>query len=163
MRQNFVCGRASRGSGALVAASVEWEALLASGGGDDGAAQGVTALAPESQDFENMYQQVKALKDGKAVQKPIYNHVSGKLDPAEEIKSPKVPPPPPPPRALRALHIPVFVLPDRQTLRRCMLQVFGTTITPSQPGSAAPKHLAGDAIRDHLHFRLLAVRRNDEK
>lgn len=38
-----------------------------------------------------MYQQVKALKEGKAVQKPIYNHVSGLIDPPEEIKAPKVP------------------------------------------------------------------------
>jgi hypothetical protein len=29
--------------------------------------------------------QVKALKDGKAVDKPIYNHVSGLLDPPEKI------------------------------------------------------------------------------
>ena len=35
-------------------------------------------------------QQVKDLKAGKAVQKPIYNHVSGKLDDPEEIKAPKV-------------------------------------------------------------------------
>ena len=34
--------------------------------------------------------QTKALKEGKPVQKPIYNHVSGLLDPPEEIKSPKV-------------------------------------------------------------------------
>ena len=39
-----------------------------------------------------MYEQTKALKEGKPVQKPIYNHVSGKLDPAEEIKAPKVGP-----------------------------------------------------------------------
>lgn len=50
----------------------------------------VTALAPEAQDFDLMYQQVKALKAGKAVDKPIYNHVSGLLDPEEEIKAPKV-------------------------------------------------------------------------
>lgn len=30
--------------------------------------------------------QVKDLKEGKAVQKPIYNHVTGLLDPPEEIK-----------------------------------------------------------------------------
>lgn len=51
---------------------------------------GVTALAPEAQNFDLMYEQVKALKEGKAVQKPIYNHVSGELDPAEEIKAPKI-------------------------------------------------------------------------
>ncbi|PSC70170.1 phosphoribulokinase [Micractinium conductrix] len=51
---------------------------------------GVTALAPESQAFDLMYEQVKALKEGKSVQKPIYNHVTGLLDPAEEIASPKI-------------------------------------------------------------------------
>ena len=52
--------------------------------------QGVTALDPVAQDFDLMYEQTKALKEGKPVQKPIYNHVTGILDPAEEIKSPKV-------------------------------------------------------------------------
>lgn len=52
--------------------------------------QNVTALAPEAQDFDLMAEQVKALKEGKTVAKPIYNHVSGLLDPAEEIEAPKV-------------------------------------------------------------------------
>jgi hypothetical protein len=52
--------------------------------------KGVTALAPEAQNFELMAAQVKALKEGKAVDKPIYNHVSGLLDPAENIASPNV-------------------------------------------------------------------------
>merc|ERR1719182_450942 len=52
--------------------------------------EGVTALAPEAQDFDLMYNQVKDLKEGKTVGKPIYNHVSGLLDPAEEIESPKI-------------------------------------------------------------------------
>eukprot|EP00887_Chlorella_sp_A99_P008117 scaffold12.g8117.t1 len=50
----------------------------------------VTALAPEAQNFELMYQQVKALKEGKAVDKPIYNHVTGLLDPPERIDAPKI-------------------------------------------------------------------------
>lgn len=50
----------------------------------------VTALAPEAQNFDLMYKQVKELKEGKAVKKPIYNHVSGNLDPPEEIKPPKI-------------------------------------------------------------------------
>jgi phosphoribulokinase len=33
---------------------------------------------------------VKALKEGKAVEKPIYNHVTGLLDPPERIESPKI-------------------------------------------------------------------------
>mmetsp|Transcript_5430 Transcript_5430/g.18887 ORF Transcript_5430/g.18887 Transcript_5430/m.18887 type:complete len:376 (+) Transcript_5430:74-1201(+) len=50
----------------------------------------VTALAPEAQDFDNMYGQMKDLMEGKAIQKPIYNHVTGLLDPPEEITSPKI-------------------------------------------------------------------------
>ena len=50
----------------------------------------VTALDPVAQDFDLMYEQTKSLKEGKPVQKPIYNHVSGLLDPPEEIKSPNV-------------------------------------------------------------------------
>jgi hypothetical protein len=37
-----------------------------------------------------MYEQTKALMEGKSVMKPIYNHVSGLLDPAEKIDSPKI-------------------------------------------------------------------------
>ncbi|XP_076896013.1 phosphoribulokinase, chloroplastic-like [Bidens hawaiensis] len=52
--------------------------------------KGVTALDPRANDFDLMYHQVKALKDGVAVEKPIYNHVSGLLDPPELIKPPKI-------------------------------------------------------------------------
>merc|ERR1711985_210367 len=52
--------------------------------------KGVTALAPEAQDFDLMYEQIKAIKDGKSVEKPIYNHVSGLLDPPETINPPKI-------------------------------------------------------------------------
>ena len=51
----------------------------------------VTALAPEAQNFDLMYEQVKALKSGQSVDKPIYNHVTGLLDPAEKTDSPKIP------------------------------------------------------------------------
>ncbi len=37
-----------------------------------------------------MYDQVKALKEGKSVDKPIYNHVSGLIDAPEKIDSPNV-------------------------------------------------------------------------
>jgi len=50
----------------------------------------VTALDPKAQDFELMYSQTKDLKSGKSVLKPIYNHVSGKLDPAEKIESSQI-------------------------------------------------------------------------
>jgi hypothetical protein len=52
--------------------------------------KGVTALDPKAQDFELMYNQIKDIRDGKSIDKPIYNHVSGLLDPAETIKPPKV-------------------------------------------------------------------------
>lgn len=52
--------------------------------------KGVTALDPKANDFDLMYEQVKALKDGIAVEKPIYNHVTGLLDPPELIKPPKI-------------------------------------------------------------------------
>ncbi|CAN1256802.1 Phosphoribulokinase, chloroplastic [Linum perenne] len=51
---------------------------------------GVTALDPRANDFDLMYEQVKALKEGVAVEKPIYNHVSGLLDPPELIQPPKI-------------------------------------------------------------------------
>ena len=37
-----------------------------------------------------MYEQTKALMEGKAVDKPIYNHVTGVFDPAEKIESPSI-------------------------------------------------------------------------
>lgn len=50
----------------------------------------VTALDPRANNFDLMYEQVKALKEGKAVEKPIYNHVSGLLDAPETIQPPKI-------------------------------------------------------------------------
>lgn len=52
--------------------------------------KGVTALDPRANNFDLMYEQVKSLKDGVAVEKPIYNHVTGLLDPPELIKPPKI-------------------------------------------------------------------------
>nr|AFK43330.1 unknown [Lotus japonicus] len=52
--------------------------------------KGVTALDPKANDFDLMYEQVKAIKEGISVQKPIYNHVTGLLDPPELIKPPKI-------------------------------------------------------------------------
>jgi phosphoribulokinase len=46
---------------------------------------GLTALNPLENNFDLMYEQVKALKDGKSVSKPIYNHVNGTLDTPEDI------------------------------------------------------------------------------
>jgi len=37
-----------------------------------------------------MYEQVKALKDGKSVDKRIYNHVTGVMDAPEKIESPEI-------------------------------------------------------------------------
>jgi phosphoribulokinase len=52
--------------------------------------KGVTALDPRANNFDLMYEQVKAIKQGQAVQKPIYNHVTGLLDPPELITPPKI-------------------------------------------------------------------------
>ena len=50
----------------------------------------VTALDPKANNFDLMYEQVKAIKEGKSVMKPIYNHVTGKLDAPELIEAPKI-------------------------------------------------------------------------
>ncbi|NEQ43641.1 MAG: phosphoribulokinase [Leptolyngbya sp. SIOISBB] len=48
-------------------------------------AAGVTALNPEANNFDLMYEQIKALKAGNAIDKPIYNHETGEIDPPERI------------------------------------------------------------------------------
>jgi len=45
-----------------------------------------TALDPLENNFDLMYEQIKALKEGKTVKKPIYNHVNGTLDEPETIE-----------------------------------------------------------------------------
>jgi phosphoribulokinase len=51
---------------------------------------GVTALNPKANNFDLMYEQIKALKAGQAIDKPIYNHETGELDPPERIEPNKV-------------------------------------------------------------------------
>merc|ERR1711972_491238 len=51
---------------------------------------GLTALDATENDFELMGKQIKALKEGKAVWKPIYNHDTGFKDPPELIQPNKV-------------------------------------------------------------------------
>ncbi|MBD1862639.1 MULTISPECIES: phosphoribulokinase [Trichocoleus] len=46
---------------------------------------GITALDPRANNFDLMYEQVKALKNGQSIDKPIYNHETGELDPPERI------------------------------------------------------------------------------
>ncbi|MBW4659620.1 MAG: phosphoribulokinase [Drouetiella hepatica Uher 2000/2452] len=46
---------------------------------------GVTALNPKANNFDLMYEQVKALKEGQEIMKPIYNHETGMIDPPERI------------------------------------------------------------------------------
>jgi phosphoribulokinase len=48
---------------------------------------GITALDPRANNFDLMYEQMKALKEGQAIDKPIYNHETGELDPPERIES----------------------------------------------------------------------------
>ncbi|MGA8894614.1 MAG: phosphoribulokinase [Planktothrix agardhii] len=47
---------------------------------------GITALDPRANNFDLMYQQVNALKNGISIDKPIYNHETGELDPPERIE-----------------------------------------------------------------------------
>ncbi|MDJ0712945.1 MAG: phosphoribulokinase [Prochloraceae cyanobacterium] len=51
---------------------------------------GVTALNPKANNFDLMYEQIKALKNGQAIDKPIYNHETGELDPPERVEPNKV-------------------------------------------------------------------------
>ncbi len=46
---------------------------------------GITALDPRANNFDLMYEQVKALKSGQSIDKPIYNHETGMIDPPERI------------------------------------------------------------------------------
>jgi phosphoribulokinase len=48
---------------------------------------GLTALNPLENNFDLMYEQVMALKNGETVSKPIYNHVNGTLDTPETIEA----------------------------------------------------------------------------
>ena len=46
---------------------------------------GLTALHVKEQNFDLMYNHIKDLKEGRSIQKPIYNHVNGTLDKPEEV------------------------------------------------------------------------------
>ncbi|MBD2041119.1 phosphoribulokinase [Microcoleus sp. FACHB-672] len=46
---------------------------------------GITALNPKANNFDLMYEQIKALKSGQAIDKPIYNHETGMIDPPERV------------------------------------------------------------------------------
>src|SRR4028118_874252 len=46
---------------------------------------GITALDPRANNFDLMYEQIKALKNGQAIDKPIYNHETGMIDPPERV------------------------------------------------------------------------------
>ncbi|MGI0490320.1 phosphoribulokinase [Alkalinema pantanalense CENA528] len=46
---------------------------------------GITALDPRANNFDLMYEQIKTLKSGKSIMKPIYNHETGEIDPPENI------------------------------------------------------------------------------
>jgi len=48
---------------------------------------GITALHEACQDWDKMAADVTDLKAGKTVSKPIYNHITGELDPVEDVPS----------------------------------------------------------------------------
>jgi len=47
---------------------------------------GLTALNPLENNFDLMFEQIGALKNGESIKKPIYNHVNGTLDTPEAIE-----------------------------------------------------------------------------
>jgi len=47
---------------------------------------GITALDPRANNFDLMYEQIKALKSGQTIDKPIYNHETGMIDPPERVE-----------------------------------------------------------------------------
>lgn len=47
---------------------------------------GITALDPRANNFDLMYEQIKALKNGQSIDKPIYNHETGTIDPPELVE-----------------------------------------------------------------------------
>jgi len=53
-------------------------------------AAGVTALDPKANNFDLMYEQIKSLKEGRSILKPIYNHETGLIDPPEKVEPNKV-------------------------------------------------------------------------
>jgi phosphoribulokinase len=48
---------------------------------------GITALHADCQDWDKMASDVTNLKNGKTVDKPIYNHITGELDPVETVSA----------------------------------------------------------------------------
>ncbi len=48
--------------------------------------QKITALDPRANNFDLMYEQIKMLKAGEAINKPIYNHETGLIDPPEVVE-----------------------------------------------------------------------------
>ncbi len=46
---------------------------------------GITALNPKANNFDLMYEQIRSLKQGQSVMKPIYNHETGTIDPPELV------------------------------------------------------------------------------
>jgi phosphoribulokinase len=47
---------------------------------------GITALDPRANNFDLMAEQIKALKSGATINKPIYNHETGAIDPPEKVE-----------------------------------------------------------------------------
>ena len=47
---------------------------------------GITALDPRANNFDLMYEQVKSIKAGETIMKPIYNHETGLIDPPEKVE-----------------------------------------------------------------------------
>jgi len=52
--------------------------------------EGVTALDPIATNFDLMYSQIRTLKEGQPVNKPVYNHRTGKIDPPKRVEPGKI-------------------------------------------------------------------------
>lgn len=51
---------------------------------------GITALDPRANNFDLMAEQIAALKNGQAIEKPVYNHETGTIDPPERVEPNKL-------------------------------------------------------------------------
>ncbi|HZD43642.1 MAG TPA: phosphoribulokinase [Methanomicrobiales archaeon] len=52
--------------------------------------KGVTPLAPEANDFQKLEEDIRDLKEGKTIQKPVYNHINGTLEPPVPFSPTKI-------------------------------------------------------------------------
>ncbi|MDI6718483.1 MAG: phosphoribulokinase [Methanomicrobiales archaeon] len=52
--------------------------------------RGVTPLAPEANDFRRLEEHLRDIKEGKTIQKPVYNHITGTIEPPVSFTPTKI-------------------------------------------------------------------------